>query len=109
MRDLFPRVQRWHHGYHPGQVDEFFEKARLSYEGKAGDPITEEDVRSVAFDMVADGYQTATVDAALDRLEGGHRAEAPRRVHLREVGGGVDGGGGHPGEFALPPPPAPRR
>lgn len=70
MRDLFPRVQRWHHGYHPGQVDEFFEKARLSYEGKAGgEPITEDVVRGAAFDMVADGYQTATVDAALDRLE----------------------------------------
>ncbi|MGM0385815.1 MAG: DivIVA domain-containing protein [Actinomycetota bacterium] len=70
MRDLFPRVQRWHHGYHPAQVDEFFEKARLSYEGKPGvEPVTEETVRSVAFDMIADGYQTATVDAALDRLE----------------------------------------
>lgn len=70
MRDLFPRVQRWHHGYHPGQVDEFFENARRSWEGRDGvEPVTEHAVRSAAFDLVTDGYQTATVDAALDRLE----------------------------------------
>lgn len=70
MTDMFPRVKRWQRGYHPGQVEEFFEKARAAYEGRPGiTPVTDADVRSAAFDMVADGYQTATVDAALDRLE----------------------------------------
>ncbi len=70
MTDMFPRVKRWQRGYHPGQVEEFFEKARAAYEARPGtEEITEEDVRAAAFDMVADGYQTAAVDAALDRLE----------------------------------------
>ncbi len=70
MTDMFPRVKRFQRGYHRGQVEEFFERARASYEGRLdGEPVTEEDVRAAAFDMVADGYQTAAVDAALDRLE----------------------------------------
>ena len=66
MSTLFPRVGRWHRGYHVGQVDEFFAAARESYE--RGE-IDGEDVRNAAFDMVIDGYQTAAVDAAIDRLE----------------------------------------
>lgn len=66
MKNLFPRVGRWHRGYHPEQVEEFFDAARKEYES---DSIDEETVRTIAFDMVVDGYQTASVDAALDRLE----------------------------------------
>lgn len=72
MKDLFPRVGRWRRGYQPKQVDTFFEHARASYEAPIGshdDSMTEEDVRNVAFDIVVDGYHTAYVDAALDRLE----------------------------------------
>ena len=72
MNDLFPRVGRWHRGYHPTQVNTFLEQARGAYEadpGSGGDTLTEEDVRNSAFDIVVDGYSTAHVDAALDRLE----------------------------------------
>nr|NLD40904.1 DivIVA domain-containing protein [Actinomycetales bacterium] len=72
MKDLFPRVGRWHRGYQPTQVDSFFARAREAYEaapGSSGDTLTEEDVRSSAFDIVVDGYSTPHVDAALDRLE----------------------------------------
>ena len=54
------------------QVDTFFGEARSAYEarpGSAEDNLTEETVRNAAFDLVVDGYQTAHVDAALDRLE----------------------------------------
>lgn len=66
MTGLFPRVGRWHRGYHVDQVDDFFGAARESYD--RGD-IDDESVRNAAFDMVVDGYQTAAVDAAIDRLE----------------------------------------
>lgn len=66
MTSVFPRVGRWHRGYHVTQVDDFFSSARTAYER---DEIEDEAVRNAAFDMVVDGYQTAVVDAALDRLE----------------------------------------
>lgn len=72
MKDLFPRVGRWHRGYDVKQVDAFFQSARVSYEARPGsseDVLTEDSVRGAAFDLVVDGYQTAHVDAALDRLE----------------------------------------
>ncbi|HHW82983.1 MAG TPA: DivIVA domain-containing protein [Actinomycetales bacterium] len=70
MKDLFPRVGRWHRGYQPAQVEAFFSRARAAYEAADGaEPLTEETVRSVAFDVVVDGYSTPHVDAALDRLE----------------------------------------
>lgn len=68
MTDLFPRVGRWHRGYDPQQVHKFLEQARVSYESD-DDSVSEHTVRAAAFDVVVDGYQTATVDAALDRLE----------------------------------------
>lgn len=72
MKDLFPRVGRWRRGYQPAQVDSFFERAQAAYEsgnGPSGDEVSEEEVRSAAFDLVVDGYSTGHVDAALDRLE----------------------------------------
>lgn len=74
MSTLFPVAGRMSTGYHREQVEEFFERARLAYESGdavSGDkpPLTEHDVRTVAFDLVRAGYQTAAVDAALDRLE----------------------------------------
>lgn len=66
MTNVFPRVGRWHRGYHTEQVDEFFDTARTGYEN---DELDDETVRAAAFDMVVDGYQTAAVDAAIDRLE----------------------------------------
>lgn len=66
MTSLFPRVGRWRRGYHHGQVDEFFASAREAYTAGTIDNGT---IRNAAFDMVLDGYQTASVDAAIDRLE----------------------------------------
>ncbi|MFC7405271.1 cell division protein DivIVA [Georgenia alba] len=99
MTPMFPTAGRWRTGYDREQVEEFFARARASYEaddadGAAGPegappppappegeddeaqaapaptgPIDEHDVRGAAFDLVRDGYATAAVDAALDRLE----------------------------------------
>lgn len=72
MRNMFPRSGRFQRGYRPSQVDAFFKKARIAYESEPGsdeDTMTGDDVRNAAFDIVADGYSTAHVDAALDRLE----------------------------------------
>ena len=44
MKDLFPRVRRWQRGYHPGQVDAFFERARAAYEGKPGSEAVGEEL-----------------------------------------------------------------
>ncbi|WP_436968575.1 DivIVA domain-containing protein [Demequina lignilytica] len=68
---LFPKVGALKLGYHPHQVEEFFDKARAAYE-QSGTPETALgplEVRRTAFDLKHGGYQTAAVDSALDRLE----------------------------------------
>ena len=75
----FARAGRFSHGYHPEQVDSFFQRARVAYEMRAAqgagpvgpgvDGLTAHDVRVVAFDLVRHGYDVQEVDAALDRLE----------------------------------------
>ncbi|MDD9205219.1 DivIVA domain-containing protein [Georgenia sp. 10Sc9-8] len=71
----FPRAGRTRTGYAPEQVDDFFERARSAYEEstlpgpRRPDAVDEDDVRTVAFDLVRQGYETSAVDAALDRLE----------------------------------------
>lgn len=71
MRDLFPRAGFGRIGYHRAQVDEFFAKARSSYEQSVleDDAMSALDVRRAAFDLKRGGYKTAAVDTALDRLE----------------------------------------
>lgn len=65
---MFPVAGRTRTGYEREQVEEFFTRARTAYEDGAAD-VDEHDVRTVAFDLVRQGYDTAAVDAALDRLE----------------------------------------
>jgi DivIVA domain-containing protein len=67
----FDRVQRNQYGYNAKQVDQFLQRARVSFEapGSAGRPVKSADVRAVTFDPVKGGYAAAGVDAALDRLE----------------------------------------
>lgn len=72
----FSRTGRMTQGYDCDQVDEFFSRARVSYElvGKVPDrrgrpALNARDVRVVAFDLVRAGYDVRQVDAALDRLE----------------------------------------
>lgn len=69
MSGMFHTVSRLRFGYHPGEVEAFFEHARRVYEGEVDDPLTGRDIRRAAFGMVRGGYSTAAVDAALDRLE----------------------------------------
>jgi DivIVA domain-containing protein len=66
---MFRTVSRFSSGYDPDQVDTFFTHARRVYEGNGSEPLNANEVRRVAFDLVRGGYATASVDAALDRLE----------------------------------------
>lgn len=67
----FDRVQRNEYGYNAKQVDQFLQRARVSFENPraAAEVINSADVRAVSFDPVKGGYAAAGVDAALDRLE----------------------------------------
>jgi len=67
---MFPRVGRWSRGYDPEQVDDFFARARVAYEGPLEASLRGDDVRGAAFDLVRGGYAPSSVDGALDRLEG---------------------------------------
>ncbi len=71
MTVLFPKVSSLKLGYHPAQVELFFDEARVAYErpGPADASLDPLDVRRMAFDLKHGGYETAAVDAALDRLE----------------------------------------
>ncbi len=87
MKDLFPRAGFMRTGYHRGQVDEFFARARGAYER----PVLEEhtltalDIRRAAFDLKRGGYKTAAVDEALDRLESAF-ASRVREQYVRAHG-----------------------
>jgi DivIVA domain-containing protein len=79
MAAMFPIAGRMSTGYDREQVEAFFDRARAAYEVSgsgsgdggqaAGATLTADDVRATAFDLVRQGYATAAVDAALDRLE----------------------------------------
>jgi DivIVA domain-containing protein len=57
-----PRAPRWSRGYDVGQVDAFLARA-------LGHGLSAEAVRRVGFELRLGGYDVATVDAELDRLE----------------------------------------
>jgi DivIVA domain-containing protein len=92
----FQRVERNEYGYNAKQVDQFLQRARVSFEnpGAAVQPITSADVRAVSFDPVKGGYSAPSVDAALDRLEDAFArrerdeliAEQGEEAWLREIG-----------------------
>jgi DivIVA domain-containing protein len=65
----FRRTPRLVRGYAPGQVDEFFARARVVYEQGGRGGVGSHDVRTAAFDLVLSGYDVLQVDAALDRME----------------------------------------
>lgn len=69
MSQMFPKSALLRPGYRPEQVDRYFETAREIYDAGELDEMDSEGVRTVAFDVVAGGYQPVAVDAALDRLE----------------------------------------
>ena len=92
----FDRVERTRYGYNAKQVDEFMQRARVSFESpqSAARPVKSADVRAVSFDPVRGGYAAAGVDAALDRLEDALArrerdelvAEGGEEAWLREIG-----------------------
>jgi DivIVA domain-containing protein len=92
----FERVQRNEYGYNAKQVDQFLQRARVSFETPqtAVHIITSADVRAVSFDPVKGGYAAAGVDAALDRLEDAFArrerddliAQRGEEAWLREIG-----------------------
>jgi DivIVA domain-containing protein len=92
----FDRVQRNEYGYNAKQVDQFLQRARVSFENPttARHVIKSADVRAVSFDPVKGGYAAAGVDAALDRLEDAFArserddlvAERGEEAWLREIG-----------------------
>ncbi|WP_165067601.1 DivIVA domain-containing protein [Marisediminicola senii] len=71
MSTTFPRTRRPRLGYRVEQVEDFLEEARRAYDaGAVGDGvITSQTIRHTAFELIKGGYETDTVDAALERLE----------------------------------------
>ena len=81
----FPTVARGKRGYDPAQVDEFLERARSAFDGRAKG-LAATDIRRVAFDLKKEGYEPGMVDAALERLEDvfAGRERQAARSELRE-------------------------
>lgn len=85
MTGAFRRVSRLAKGYAVDEVDSFMRRA--------GDDLTAEAVRLVAFPMVRHGYDVAQVDEALDGLEDDVAARERDRMvaarghdaHLRQL------------------------
>lgn len=69
MSEMFPTTSWWRTGYAPAEVDAFFERARLEYEGSATTGLDAAAIHRAAFGFKRGGYAYADVDAALDRLE----------------------------------------
>ena len=62
----FERTSVWHYGYRVDEVDLVGDK--IARYLAAGEPVTVEQVRSVAFRMQRGGYREAQVDAVLDAV-----------------------------------------
>ncbi len=71
MSNTFPRARRPKQGYKTEEVEQFLRTARAVYDGTApeGTVLTADGIRCTAFSMHKNGYSTAHVDAALERLE----------------------------------------
>lgn len=80
----FPTVSRGRRGYDVEQVDAFLNRAREAFDGRRPG-LAALDIRRAAFDLSKDGYEPATVDAALERLEDVF-AERERQAARRELG-----------------------
>jgi DivIVA domain-containing protein len=67
----FPKARRSSQGYDIAQVEDFLEDARRAYSATPGTPavLSSRGIRSTAFALQKGGYATASVDAALERLE----------------------------------------
>lgn len=66
----FAKTGVWRRGYDIDAVDTFFDKAKKLYqEEELSVELEVEKIRTVAFKLVRNGYDTSEVDHALDRLE----------------------------------------
>lgn len=67
----FPIADSKQIGYLPSAVDEFLDRARMTYEDRveAGSALTSKEIRRIGFPVKKHGYSARHVDAALDRLE----------------------------------------
>jgi len=84
--NTFPRARRSAKGYDIVQVEDFLEDAKRAYSAPAdAQVLTSKQIRSTAFLLKRGGYDTAAVDAALERLEDAF-AERERATTLAIVG-----------------------
>jgi DivIVA domain-containing protein len=83
----FPRVANRAKGYDVHQVDDFFDRARSSYEVShdGSTPLTSAQIREVSFRLVRGGYSSRHVDDALERLETA-LAEHERNLAITQYG-----------------------
>ncbi|HEU0256264.1 MAG TPA: DivIVA domain-containing protein [Microbacteriaceae bacterium] len=65
----FRTVHGRRRGYDPDEVDGFLARARAAYNDESGVSLAAREVRGTAFTLRRGGYETAEVDAALERLE----------------------------------------
>ncbi len=83
----FPQTSGRTKGYEKQAVDDFLQRARRAFEG-SDDAITAADVRGAAFPLVRKGYDVASVDHALGRIEDAfaarEREQAVSHVGTRE-------------------------
>ena len=69
MNTSFPKVGWAERGYAPSQVDSFLNRAKRAYmANEESAVVTPEEAAGVSFSLVRRGYDTAAVDAALNRL-----------------------------------------
>jgi DivIVA domain-containing protein len=69
VSSTFPIVPKGKRGYDVDEVDAFLDEARKAYAGDASLGIDSARIRRTAFALIKNGYSTAHVDAALERLE----------------------------------------
>lgn len=81
----FPETQGRTKGYEKRAVDAFLQRAKAAFDANpdAGEALTSADIRAVAFPLVKGGYQIASVDAALGRIEDAFAARERQAVVTR--------------------------
>lgn len=81
----FPDAPRRTRGYDKRAVDDFLRRAKIAFDAPEGsdDAMVANDIRSIAFPLVRRGYQIASVDAALGRIEDAFAARERQAVLTR--------------------------
>ncbi|MFT0763024.1 DivIVA domain-containing protein [Scrofimicrobium sp. R131] len=70
MAEIFPKAGLLRRGYDRETVDQFFAQARAAYEGGIpAEQFSASQVRQASFELRRGGYDTRSVDSALNRLE----------------------------------------